>query len=103
MPDLEQAMQTLTGMTAELVRENRALVQGLAADRTHFRETLRDLSGFVATAGVALERLERQIARLAEVVEAGFTRLQLAIEETSRETQQRLAENNRLIADNNRR
>jgi hypothetical protein len=110
---IETSIISLTGATGELVRENRALVQGLTSDRGLLRETLRDLGGFVATAGIALERLERQVARLAEVVDVGFARLQLAIEETSRETQrliretsaetQRLiVENNRLIVENNR-
>ena len=105
MPDLEHAIQTLTGVTGELVREHRTLVQGLAADRTFFRETLRELNGFVATAGIALERLERQVARLAEVTEIGFTRLQLATEETHRllvDNNRLIVDNNRLIADNNR-
>jgi hypothetical protein len=79
MPDLERAIQTLTGVTTELVRENRTLVQGLASDRSMFRETLRELSGFVATAGVALTRVEDQIGRLAGM----------------------MAENNRRIAENN--
>jgi hypothetical protein len=106
MPDLDarleqmqQAVHSLTGVTGELVRENRALVQGLATDRTAFRETLRDLNGFVATAGLALDRLERQVGRLAEITEVGFTRMQLAIEGMSRD----ITENNRQIVENNRR
>ena len=105
MPDLdarldriEQAIHSLTGVTGELARENRTLVQGLASDRTAFRETLRELNGFVATAGLALERLERQVSRLAEITEAGFTRLQLALAENNR----LIAENNQLIVENNR-
>lgn len=116
MPDLdarfdslEHAMHSLAGMVGELVRENRALTQGLASDRAIFRETLRELSGFVATAGIALDRLERQVARLVEVTGAGFARMELSfqetqrlIAETSRETQRMIADNNRLIVDNNR-
>jgi hypothetical protein len=105
MPDLderltriEQAIHGLTGVTGELVRENRALVQGLASDRAMLRETLRELSGFVATAGFALDRLERQVGRLADITEAGFTRMQLALAENNRLIQ----DNNRLIQDNNR-
>jgi hypothetical protein len=42
------------------------------------------------TTGVALDRLERQVSRLAETTEVGFTRMQLALQD-----------NNQLIADNN--
>lgn len=98
MPDLEHAIHSLTGVVAELVRENRATNQLLAADRTALRETLRELNGFVATAGLALERLERQVSRLAEITEVGFTRMQLALQENNR----LIAENNRLIVENNR-
>ncbi|MBI2217775.1 MAG: hypothetical protein HYU51_10790 [Candidatus Rokubacteria bacterium] len=121
MPDLEQAIHSLTGVTAELVREHRELVQGLNSDRGVFRETLRDLSGFVATAGVVLERMDRQVerlgaqmerlelqmerlaqqvGRLAEITEAGLTRMALAFEETHRliaENNQRIEETNAVI------
>lgn len=110
MPDLDarleqmqQAIHSLTGVTGELARENRAFVQGLASDRTLFRETLRDLNGFVATAGVALDRLERQVGRLAEVTEVGFTRMQLAIEAVNRDLGEKIVENGRQIVENNRR
>jgi regulator of replication initiation timing len=94
---MENAIHGLTSVTAELVRENRALVQGLAGDRAALRETLHELSGFVATAGIALERLERQVGRLAEITEAGFARLELALLENNR----LILENNRLILENN--
>ncbi|MBI2218338.1 MAG: hypothetical protein HYU51_13685 [Candidatus Rokubacteria bacterium] len=99
---IEQAIHSLTGVTGELARENRTLVQGMASDRTAFRETLRDLNGFVATAGLAFERLERQVGRLAEITEVGFTRMQLAIEGISRELSEKITENNRQIAENSR-
>ena len=95
---LAQHLQALTGATGEMAREVRALVQGLAADRAVFRETLRDLSGFVATAGIAMERLERQVQRLAETTEVGFAETRTVWSETSRQ----MAENNRLIGENNR-
>ncbi len=105
MPDLdarldriEQAIHSLTGVTGELARENRTLVHGLASDRAGFRESLRELNGFVATAGLALERLERQVSRLAEITETGFTRLQLTLAENNRQ----IVENNRQIVENNR-
>lgn len=101
---IEQAVLGLTGVTGDLARTSHALVQGLASDRGAFRETLRGLDGFVATAGIALarlerqlERLERQVGRLAEITETGFARLQLALEENNR----LIVENNRLIAENN--
>jgi len=97
MPDLEQAIHSLTGVVAELARENRAIAQQLASDRTALRETLRELNGFVATAGVSLDRLERQVSRLTETTEVGFTRLQLAAQDNNR----LIAENNQLIAQNN--
>jgi len=120
MPDIEtrldrieQHLQTLAGATGEMAREVRSLVQGLAADRAAFRETLRDLSGFVATAGLVLERAERQVQRLAETTEAGFAHLQTLSGETNRqivennrqivENNRQIAENNRLIVENNRR
>ena len=109
---MEQAIQALTKVTGELVRENRALVQGLAADRGVFRETLRELSGFVATAGIALERLERQIerleqqvSRLVDMVAAGFARLESAMGENNRlilDNNHLILDNNHLILDNNR-
>ena len=112
MPDLdarldriEAAIHALAGVTGELVRENRALVQGLTADRAVLRETLRELSGFVATAGIALERLERQVSRLVDTFEAGFARLELAIGENNRligENNRLVVENNRLVVENNR-
>jgi uncharacterized coiled-coil protein SlyX len=91
-PPSRPTVVSLTGVVADLVRETRALHHDVAADRQLLRESLRELNGFVATAGIALERLERQVGRLAEIVEVGFTRMQLALEE-----------NNRLIAENNRR
>ncbi|MBI3080828.1 MAG: hypothetical protein HYY89_05565 [candidate division NC10 bacterium] len=63
-----------------------------------FRETLRELSGFVATASLELDRVGRRIERLAEVTEAGLTRLELSIAENHRE----ITENNRQITENNR-
>ena len=94
---LAQHLQALTGATGEMAREVRALVQGLAADRAVFRETLRDLSGFVATAGIAMERLERQVQRLAETTEVGFAETRTLLAENNRQ----IAENNRLIVENN--
>jgi hypothetical protein len=109
---MEQAIQSLAGITGELAREVRGLAQGLASDRAMFRETLRELSGFVATAGLELERVGRRIERLAEVTEVGFTRLELSIAENNREitdnnrhiteNNRQLIENNRLIAENHR-
>lgn len=95
---MEQAIQSLAGITGELAREVRGLAQGLASDRAMFRETLRELSGFVATAGLELERVGRRIERLAEVTEVGLTRLELSIAENNRE----ITENNRHITENNR-
>ena len=95
---IEHAIEALTGVTGQLARENHALVQGLASDRTVFRETLRELSGFVATASVALDRLERQVSRLAETIV-------LAIQENNRlilDNNRLILDNNRLIVDNNR-
>ena len=88
---IEQHLQTLAGATGEMAREVWVLVQGLAADPAAFRETLRDLSGFVATAGLEMEQLRRQVQRLAEVTETGFTHMQTL-----------LGANNRLITENNR-
>jgi Na+/phosphate symporter len=109
---MEHAIHALTGVTAELVRENRALVLGLAADRGAFRDTLRELSGFVATAGIALERLERQVSRVADTVEAGLARLESAMGENNRlirdnnglilDNNRQIVENNRLVVENNR-
>jgi uncharacterized coiled-coil protein SlyX len=95
---MDAHIQALAGIVGELAREVRALVQGLAADRAAFRETLRELSGFVATAGLELDRLGRRLDRLTEITEAGFTRMQLQQEEATR----LIAENNRLIAENSR-
>ena len=95
---IEQHPQALAGATGEMAREVRALVQGLAADRAAFRETLRDLSGFVASAGLTMERLERQVQRLTETTEAGFAETRTLWSEASRQS----AENNRLITENNR-
>jgi hypothetical protein len=97
MPDLEQAIHSLTGIVAELVRENRANAQQMTSDRTLLRENLRELSGFVATAGIAPDRLERQVGRLAEITEVGFSRLQAALQDNN----QLITENNRLISENN--
>src|SRR5574341_278564 len=101
---MDQNIQMLAGATAEMARELRALVQGLAADRTAFRETLRDLSGFVATAGLEMQQLSGQMRRLAEITETGFARMQTLLAENNRqivENNRQIAENNRLIADNN--
>lgn len=108
---IETAIHSLTGATGQLVRNTDTLVQGLASDRAAFRESLRELNGFVAVAGIALERVEGQIERLTvqvdrvdrqleqltikvdtltAVVETGFTRMARALEE-----------NNRLITENN--
>lgn len=94
---IEQNIERLAGVTGEMAGEVRALVQGLAADRTAFRETLRELSGFVATAGLAMERLERQVQRLAETTEVGFAEMRTMLGENNRQ----MAENNRLILENN--
>ncbi len=51
---IEQYILSLAGVTGELSREVRSLVQGLVAVRAAFRETLRELSGFVATAGLEM-------------------------------------------------
>lgn len=99
---MDAHIQALPGIVGELAREVRALVQGLAADRAVFRETLRELSGFVATAGLELDRLGRRLDRLAEITEAGFTRMQLQLTEHFTETSRLIAENNRLIIENNR-
>ena len=87
---MDEPIQALAGAVGEMAREIRGLVQRLAADRASFRETLREMSGFVATAGLEVGRLGGQIDRLAEITEAGFTQMQVA-----------LAENNRLITENN--
>jgi hypothetical protein len=73
-PDrIEQYILTLTGVTGELAREVRSLVQGLAADRIVFRETLRELRGFVATITLEIEQLTRELQRLAEMTDSGFS------------------------------
>ena len=97
---IEQHILSLTGVTGELAREVRSLVQGLAADRAAFRETLRELSGFVATAGLELDQLTRQVQRLGELV--GENNRQIT--ENNRqiaENNRQIVENNRLIAENN--
>ena len=102
---IEQHLQTLAGATGEMAREVHALVQGLAADRAAFRETLRDLSGFVATAGLEMNELRRQVQRLAEITETGFASVQTLLGENNRqiaENNRRIEENNRQIAENNR-
>jgi methyl-accepting chemotaxis protein len=102
---IEQHLQTLAGVTGELAREVRNLVQGLAADRTAFRETLRDVSGFVATAGLEMQQLTRQVQRLTEITESGFLRFQAMFGETNRlitDNNRLITDNNRLITDNNR-
>jgi len=96
---IEQHILSLVGVTSELVREQRSLVQGLAADRVVFRETLRELSGFVATAGLEMGQLSRQVQRLAEITERGFARMQDGLGENNR----LITENNRLIRESNRR
>ncbi len=99
MPDeapwdrLAQHLQALTGATGEMAREVRALVQGLASDRAVFRETLRELSGFVATAGLEMQQLTRQVTRVAETTETGFTQLRTLMAENNRQ----ILENNSLI------
>jgi methyl-accepting chemotaxis protein len=95
---IEQHIQTLASVTGELAREVRNLVQSLAADRAAFRETLRDLSGFVATAGLEMQQLARQVQRLSEITESGFVRFQGMLGEHNR----LITDNNRLITDNNR-
>ena len=95
---IESHLERLAGITGELARDVRTLVDGLAGDRAAFRQTLRELSGFVATAGLEMNQLSRQIQRLAEVTEAGFVATQAQIAETKRQ----IAENNREIAENNR-
>ena len=112
MPDVEARLdridsniQQLASITGELVREVRALVQGAAADRVAFRETLRELSGFVATAGLEMNQLNRQIQRLAEITEAGFVATQAQIAQTNRqmaEMNRQMAENSNQMAENNR-
>lgn len=101
---IEQHIERLTGVTGEMAREVRVLVQGLAADRAAFRETLRDLSGYVATAGLAMDRLERQMQRLAEITETGFAEMRTTLGENNRlitENNRQITENNRLIMENN--
>ena len=87
---IETILERLVGVTGEMARELRSLVQGLAADRDAFRQTLRDLSGFVATAGLEMSQLTRQMGRLVEITETGFAQMQTL-----------LGENNRLIVENN--
>jgi methyl-accepting chemotaxis protein len=102
---IEQHIERLASGTGEMAREVRTLVQGLAADRTAFRETLRDLSGFVATAGLTMEHLLRQVQRLAQITETGFTEMQTMLGENNRqitENNRQIAENTRQIAENNR-
>lgn len=99
---MDAHIQALAGAVGEMAREIRALVQGLAADRTVFRETLRELSGFVATAGLELDRLGQRIGRLAEITEIGFTQMQLHMRENNRLITEQFTEANRLIAENNR-
>jgi uncharacterized coiled-coil protein SlyX len=101
---IEQILQTLTGVTGELAREVRALVQNLEADRRLFRETLRELSGFVAAAGLEMQQLARRIDRLAEITETGFAEMRISLAENNRqiaENNRQIAENNRLITENN--
>jgi methyl-accepting chemotaxis protein len=95
---IEQHIQTLAGVTGELAREVRGLVQSLAEDRAAFRETLRDLSGFVATAGLEMQQLTRQVQRLSEITESGFVRFQGMFGDNNL----LITDNNRLITDNNR-
>jgi uncharacterized coiled-coil protein SlyX len=85
------------GVTGELVPEERTLVQGLAADHAAFRETLRELSGFVATAGLEIGQLTRQVQRMVEVSESGFTQIRALLGENNRQ----IVENNRRIEENN--
>ena len=95
---IEEHIERLTGITGEMAREVRVLVQGLAADRAAFRETLRDLSGYVATAGLAMDRLERQVQRLADITATGFAEMRTMLAENNRQ----ITENNHLITENNR-
>jgi chromosome segregation ATPase len=95
---IESHIERLVGVTAEVAREVRSLVQGLASDRVAFRETLRDLSGFVATAGLEMNQLTRQIQQLAEITATGFASVQTTLSEINRQ----MAENNRQMAENNR-
>jgi len=69
----EQDIRALAGVTGELAREVRSLVQGLAADRVVFRETLRELSGFVAAISLEIKQLTRELQRLAEMTESGLS------------------------------
>jgi hypothetical protein len=95
---IEQHILSLAGVTGELAREVRSLVQGLATDRALFRETLRDLSGFVAAVGIEMGQLTRQLQRLGETTETGFAQMQMLAAENNRQ----IAENNRQIMENNR-
>jgi chromosome segregation ATPase len=102
---IESHIERLASITGELARDVRTLVEGLASDRVAFRETLRDLSGFVATAGLEMNQLGRQIQRLAEVTEAGFAGMQTLLGANNQqiaENNRQLTENNRQIAENNR-
>lgn len=105
MPDIETRLDRIeaylerfAGITGELARDVRALVEGLAGDRAAFRQVLRDLSGFVATAGLELNQLDRRLQRLAEITEAGFAGTHTLLGENNRQ----IAENNREMAENNR-
>lgn len=94
---IEQHILSLTGVTGEMARGVRDLVQGLAADRAAFREALREMSGFVATAGLEMNQLSRQVQRLGETTEAGFAQVQMLVAENNRQ----VVENNQQIAENN--
>ena len=101
---IEHQIERLAGVTGEMARELRALVQGLAADRGAFRETLRDLSGFVTTAGLEMSQLARHLQRLIEITEAGFSSMQTLLGDNNRlitDNNRQIAENNRLITENN--
>ncbi len=94
---IEHQIERLAGVTGEMARELRSLVQGLAADRNLFRDTLRELSGFVATAGLEMNQLRR-------TVETGFSQMQMLLGENNRlitENNRQIAENNRQITENN--
>ncbi len=80
---IDQNIQTLASVTGAMAREVQSLVQGLATDRAAFHKPLRDLSGFVTTASLALERVESQVQRLAEATEAGFAHMRTLLAETS--------------------
>lgn len=106
MPDPDSQLDRMERTMYSLARDVGMFVQTATADRRMIHEALRELNGFTATAGIALDRLERQVEAVNRNIEAGFIQLQTAMAENNRqvvENNRRIDESNRRIEENNRR